>query len=209
MLPSTLQFVIAMIACAINERMQRKLDYTREEVQVLKGVILVATGTVRFSFTADQRRRLAVAGKELSPEERRKYCQLVKPATIPRAPSRHFLLEGRRRAPKPSPRAQAEHGPAQAGDEHERRLECSDQLEDGALEYVARAWLAEPEHDPENHIERDRPHRVFDDERPVVRPACRVLAGDPGDDRAIVVQSLTVELRTVEPPHGAMGLAAQ
>jgi hypothetical protein len=27
-LPSTFQFVIAMIACAIDERMQRKLDYT-------------------------------------------------------------------------------------------------------------------------------------------------------------------------------------
>jgi len=26
MLPATLQFFIAMIACAINERMQRKLD---------------------------------------------------------------------------------------------------------------------------------------------------------------------------------------
>jgi hypothetical protein len=28
MLPATLPFVIAMIACAINERMQRKLDDT-------------------------------------------------------------------------------------------------------------------------------------------------------------------------------------
>lgn len=82
MLPSTLQFVIAMIACAINEPIQRKLDYTQEEVRVLKEVILVVTGIGRISFTADQRRRLAVAGKELSPEERRKYCQLVKPATI-------------------------------------------------------------------------------------------------------------------------------
>ena len=42
MLPATLQFLIAMIACAINERMQRKLDYTQAEVQVLKE-ILVAT----------------------------------------------------------------------------------------------------------------------------------------------------------------------
>jgi|GEM_PF-1794261 len=32
MLPATLQFPIATIACAINERMQRKLDYTQEEV---------------------------------------------------------------------------------------------------------------------------------------------------------------------------------
>jgi hypothetical protein len=29
MLPATLQFLITMIACAINERMQRKLDYTQ------------------------------------------------------------------------------------------------------------------------------------------------------------------------------------
>jgi hypothetical protein len=36
MLPATLQFLITMIACAINERMQRKLDYTQEEVRVLK-----------------------------------------------------------------------------------------------------------------------------------------------------------------------------
>ena len=27
-LPATLQFLIAMIACAIHERMQHKLDYT-------------------------------------------------------------------------------------------------------------------------------------------------------------------------------------
>ena len=33
MLPATLQFLIAMIAYAINERMQRKLDYTQEEVR--------------------------------------------------------------------------------------------------------------------------------------------------------------------------------
>jgi hypothetical protein len=32
MLPATLQFLIAIIACAINERMLRKLDYTQEEV---------------------------------------------------------------------------------------------------------------------------------------------------------------------------------
>jgi hypothetical protein len=36
MLPLPLQFVIAMIASAINERLQRKLDYALEEVRVLK-----------------------------------------------------------------------------------------------------------------------------------------------------------------------------
>jgi hypothetical protein len=37
MLPATLQFVIGMIVCAINERMQRKLDYTQEEVRGPEG----------------------------------------------------------------------------------------------------------------------------------------------------------------------------
>ena len=82
MLPATLQFIIAMIACAISERMQRKLDYTQEEVRVLKEVVAAITGSGRMAFTADQRRRLAVAGKALSPEERWKYCQIVKPATV-------------------------------------------------------------------------------------------------------------------------------
>ena len=41
-----------MIACAINERMQRKLDYTQEEVRVLKDVLKAATGSNRIVFTA-------------------------------------------------------------------------------------------------------------------------------------------------------------
>ena len=52
MLPATLQFLITMIACAINERMQRKLDYTQEEVPVLKEVLKAATGSDRIVFTA-------------------------------------------------------------------------------------------------------------------------------------------------------------
>jgi hypothetical protein len=47
MLPATLQFLITMIACAINERMQRKLDYTQEEVRVLKEILAALTGSVR------------------------------------------------------------------------------------------------------------------------------------------------------------------
>jgi hypothetical protein len=81
-MPSTLQFIIAMIAAAINERMLRKLDYVQEEVRVLKEVVFSSTGSTRISFTAGQRRRLELAGKELRPQERRKYCQLVTPATI-------------------------------------------------------------------------------------------------------------------------------
>ena len=39
MLPSTLQFLIVMIACSINERMQKALDYKTEEVMVLKEIL--------------------------------------------------------------------------------------------------------------------------------------------------------------------------
>ena len=71
MLPAALQFLIAMIAHAINERMQRKLDYTQEEVQVLKEILAALTGGCRISFTADQRRRLAVAGSSRRRNARR------------------------------------------------------------------------------------------------------------------------------------------
>ena len=82
MLPFTLQFVIAMIASAINERMRRKLDYALEENRILKEALRAATGKERIAFTPAQRRRLALAGKELTPKERRQCCQIVKPATI-------------------------------------------------------------------------------------------------------------------------------
>ena len=82
MLPATLQFLITMIACAINERMQRKLDHTQEEVRVLKEILSAISGSGRIPFTADQRRRLAVVGRALSPEERKKCCQIVKPGTL-------------------------------------------------------------------------------------------------------------------------------
>jgi hypothetical protein len=52
-----------MIACAINERQQRALEYKTEEVLVLKDVLKAVTGKERIDFTEDQRRRLAVVGK--------------------------------------------------------------------------------------------------------------------------------------------------
>ena len=91
MLPSTVQFFIAMIAYAINERMQKRLEYALEEVRVLKDVVKTSTGTSRISFTADHRRRLALKGKELTPDERRTCCQLVRPETI-LAWFRHWAL---------------------------------------------------------------------------------------------------------------------
>ena len=50
MIPATLQFIIAMIASAINERMRRKLDYLQEEVRILKEVVLATTCSPRISF---------------------------------------------------------------------------------------------------------------------------------------------------------------
>ncbi len=82
MLPLPLQFVIAMIAHAINERMARQLDYLMEEVRVLREVYTTDTGRKRIPFTDEQRRRLAVAGQALTPEERETCCQIVRPKTI-------------------------------------------------------------------------------------------------------------------------------
>ena len=82
MLPATLQFLIVTIACAINERMRRKEEYLLEEVRVLKEVLFETSSTTRISFTANQRRRLALKGIELTAKERRTCCQLVRPETI-------------------------------------------------------------------------------------------------------------------------------
>ncbi len=82
MLPSTVPFFIALIECSLNERMQKKLDYSQEEVRILKEILASTTGRRRIPFTNDQRRRLALRGKELSPAERHDCCQVVSPTTI-------------------------------------------------------------------------------------------------------------------------------
>src|SRR5450432_1028911 len=82
MLPVTFQFLIAMIAYAVNERTARRLDYAQEEVRVLREALAAATGKKRIAFTVEQRRRLAIKGKALTPDEREGSCQLVQPATI-------------------------------------------------------------------------------------------------------------------------------
>ena len=69
MLPATLQFIIAMVAHTLNERMARRVDYLHEEVRVLKEALAAATGKTRIDFTAEQRRRLALKGKQLTAEE--------------------------------------------------------------------------------------------------------------------------------------------
>jgi putative transposase len=82
MLPAPVQFIITMIAYAINQRMARRVDYLREEVRVLKEALATATGKTRIDFSPEQRRRLALKGKDLTAKERRACCQVVRPATI-------------------------------------------------------------------------------------------------------------------------------
>lgn len=77
-----IDFLVVLLACTLNERMQRKLDYTQEEVRVLKEVIEATGGGKRIEFTDEQRRRLAVCGKALTPKEREEVCEVVKPGTI-------------------------------------------------------------------------------------------------------------------------------
>ena len=82
MLPITVQFLVAMLAYALNERMARKADYLREENRVLKEAIRAATGKTRIPLTDEQRRRLAAKGKALTPTQREECCQIVRPSTI-------------------------------------------------------------------------------------------------------------------------------
>jgi len=82
MLPLTVQFLVAMLAYGLNERMARKADYLREENRVLKEAIRAATGKTRIPLTDEQRRRLAAKGKALTPAEREECCQIVRPSTI-------------------------------------------------------------------------------------------------------------------------------
>jgi len=82
MLPLPLQFIIAMVTYAINERMARRFDYLLEEVRVLREVYTETTGRKRVPFTDEQRRRLAVKGKALTPDDRHLCCQIVRPSTI-------------------------------------------------------------------------------------------------------------------------------
>ena len=66
MLPATVQFIIAMIASALTDRLTRKLEYMREEQRILIELLHQATVKKRFVFTADHRRRLAIKGKDLT-----------------------------------------------------------------------------------------------------------------------------------------------
>ncbi len=75
-------FLVVVVACRLNERLQKKLDYTQQEVRALKEVVESLTAKKRLPLTDAQRRRLAIAGKDLTPEEGAEVCQIAKPGTI-------------------------------------------------------------------------------------------------------------------------------
>ena len=82
MLLLPLQFLLMMVAYAINERLARGLEYLLEEVRVLREIYAETTGRKRIPFTNEQRRRLAIKGRALTPEERKACCQIVRPSTL-------------------------------------------------------------------------------------------------------------------------------
>jgi hypothetical protein len=103
MLPVPIQFIVAMFAYAINERMARRLEYVQEEVRVLREALAAATGRTRIAFAPEQRRRLALKGKVLTPQEREGCRQIVRPSTIlawfRKLAARKYDGSGQRRKP--------------------------------------------------------------------------------------------------------------
>ena len=65
MLPLPIQFIIVMIAHAINQRLARRLAYAQQETLVLKEMLRAATGKSKLAFSIKQKRSLALLGKEL------------------------------------------------------------------------------------------------------------------------------------------------
>ena len=47
MLTSVLDLLVVILACTLNERMQKKLDYSQREVRVLMEVVAALTGKKR------------------------------------------------------------------------------------------------------------------------------------------------------------------
>ena len=62
--------------------MTKKMAYLLEEQRILLELFHSTTGRRRLPFTAGQRRRLALKGKELTAKERKACCHIVRPETI-------------------------------------------------------------------------------------------------------------------------------
>ena len=109
MLPLTLQFLIAMIASAINERLQRRLDYALEEVRVLKEKRQVPTITLDdllgragvahvdfLSLDIEGAEPAALAGFSIGRYQPGLACVEIHSAEHGRAINEHFTLHGYR-----------------------------------------------------------------------------------------------------------------
>ena len=70
MLPTTVQFLIGMTASALTDRLTRKVILTSRAAHPHR-VVAPGNREKRITFTADQRRRLAIKGKELTATERK------------------------------------------------------------------------------------------------------------------------------------------
>ena len=101
MLPVTIQFIVAMLAYALNERMSGEVECLRGENRILKEALQAATGKRRVPLTDEQRRRLATKGEALTPAERERdvfgqYGFEAKP--MPPEPARTAVLRAMQRA---------------------------------------------------------------------------------------------------------------
>ncbi len=72
MLPATLQFLIVMIASAIDDRLQRKLDYVEEERLILWEEVEALTGGKPIGSSMPRRKRRApTQAQRIDPDDPR------------------------------------------------------------------------------------------------------------------------------------------
>ena len=65
---------------SLNEQMAHRVKYLQEEARGLKEMVAAETGRARMVFTPDQRRRLALKGKTLTPADRKSRSRAQKPS---------------------------------------------------------------------------------------------------------------------------------
>jgi hypothetical protein len=71
-----------ILGLAARTRHNQALRGGPGRVRVLREMLLTKTARPRITFTDDQRLRLALKGKALTPEERSSCCQIVRPDTL-------------------------------------------------------------------------------------------------------------------------------
>jgi hypothetical protein len=89
-LPLQLQFLVAMIAYAINERMARKMEYMQEEIRVLKEALAAKTGTERIGSVGIESVKIPASSPNCNPHAER-FVRTVRDECLD-----HFVLFGER-----------------------------------------------------------------------------------------------------------------